>query len=306
MEDKIFVNLSADHTFECDVDIIGREGEGNTTRFEITIPEKLTGCSVYLDFEKPNREKLRTPRLEIENGVAVYDVVPYLLADDGEIKVQAVLTTDDGQTWKSSTKRYLIQNSINALEEIPEKEDFMTEAQKILDEIRGSVKSVNKTVPDKNGNVDIACITIADLDAICVFPRDAGLYQDGVMTASWDELMANGVFHSVLLANTGWLVVVAENDLVGELVISGTDGITQIAESGFKGCPHITSVTIPKSVTYLGADSFANCDSLTSITFEGTMAQWGDLIPNEHLGKNYWASNTPLTQIICSDGTITL
>ena len=138
MVDIIKVNLCTDanHTFESHRDIIGREGEGDTSRFELTIPEKLTGCSVYLDFEKPDGQPLRTPRLGVDNNVAIYDVVPYLLTNDGEIKVQAILISKDGQTWKSSIKRYIIKNSINADEEIPEKEDFMTEAQKVLDEVR--------------------------------------------------------------------------------------------------------------------------------------------------------------------------
>lgn len=134
MEEKILVNLSTDHIFESANEIIGREGEGNTSRLEITVPEILCGCSVYLDFEKPNGEKLRTPKLEIENGVAVYDVVPYLLTDDGEIKVQAVLITASGGTWKSSIKKYINQHSINALDDIPDKENFLYEAQKVLDQ----------------------------------------------------------------------------------------------------------------------------------------------------------------------------
>lgn len=137
MEDKILVNLSTDHTFECNVEIIGREGEGNTTRFEITVPEGLTGCSVYLDFEKPNGEKFRSPKLKMENGVAIYDVVPYLLTDDGEIKVQAVLVTNGGQTWKSYTKRYIIPDSIDALEEIPKKEDFIAD---VLSNVTNALK----------------------------------------------------------------------------------------------------------------------------------------------------------------------
>lgn len=142
MEDKILVNLSADHVYECTTDIIGREGEGNTTRLEITIPEKLNDCSVYLDFEKPNGEKFRTPKLSIENGKAVYDVVQYLLTDDGEIKAQAVLISSDGKIWKSSKKKYIIQNSINAFEEPPNKEDFMTEAQRVLDELDESLDNI--------------------------------------------------------------------------------------------------------------------------------------------------------------------
>ena len=154
MEDKILVNLSTDanHTFECETNIIGREGEGNTSRFEITVPEKLKGCSVYLDFEKPNGEKLRTPELKMENGVAVYDVVAYILADDGEVKVQAVLQTSNGQIWKSSIKSYFNQNSINALEETPQKEDFLTEIQRVLDEISKYVIVVDSSLDKTSSN----------------------------------------------------------------------------------------------------------------------------------------------------------
>ena len=138
MEYKISVTLNTDanHTFESADTVIGRAGEGSTTRMEITIPTELTGCSVYLDFEKPNGEKLRTPQLDLENSKAVYDVVQYLLTDYGEIKVQAVCITDDSKIWKSSKKTYHILKSINAIDDIPEKEDFMTEAQKLLDELR--------------------------------------------------------------------------------------------------------------------------------------------------------------------------
>lgn len=120
MEDIILVYFSTDHTFESATDTIGREGEVNTSRFEIDIPERLINCSVYLDFEKPNGEKFRSPKLEVENGVAVYDVVPFLLTDDGEMFVQAVLITEKGKIWKSSIKRYAVHKSINSLEEIPE------------------------------------------------------------------------------------------------------------------------------------------------------------------------------------------
>lgn len=137
MKDKILVNLSEDanHTFESSDNIIGREGEDGTTRLEITIPEKLIGCSVYLDFEKPDGEKLKTLPLNTESGKAVYDVDGYLLTKYGEIKVQAVLTTNDGKIWKSSKKKYHIQKSINADGEIPDKEGFIDEANKILEEL---------------------------------------------------------------------------------------------------------------------------------------------------------------------------
>lgn len=157
MQDKIIVNLGEDHTYQCTTDIIGREGEGNSARLEIFIPEKFIGSSVYLDFEKPSGEKFRTPRLEVEKGVAVYNVLPYLLTERGQIKVQVIFITESGQTWKSSVKRYINKYSINAEDAIPEKEDFIFKAQKLLDELSNGkfVLSINGIEPDENGNVDL-------------------------------------------------------------------------------------------------------------------------------------------------------
>ena len=139
MEDKILITLCTDanHTLECASDIIGREGEGNTTQLSVTIPNALSGHRVYLDFEKPNGEKIRTPELELDsNDVAIYDVVPYLLTDDGLIKVQAVLISGEGQIWKSSKKKFRISKSINAIEEIPDRDAFMVGGQQLLDDLR--------------------------------------------------------------------------------------------------------------------------------------------------------------------------
>lgn len=139
MEDKILITLCTDanHTLECASDIIGREGEGNTTQLSVTIPNALSGHRVYLDFEKPNGEKIRTPELELDsNDVAIYDVVPYLLTDDGLIKVQAVLISEEGQTWKSSKKKFRISKSINAIEEIPDRDAFMVGGQQLLEDLR--------------------------------------------------------------------------------------------------------------------------------------------------------------------------
>lgn len=142
MENRIVVNIGTDHAFECATDIIGRSGEGDSTKLEITIPDKLHNCSVYLDFEMPNGEKLRTPKLEIEGGVAVYKVAQYLLTEKGELKVQLVFVNEGGAIWKSFKKRFNILKSINAEEEIPDKEDFITKAQRILDELSGEVAEI--------------------------------------------------------------------------------------------------------------------------------------------------------------------
>lgn len=166
MKDKISVNVAVDlnHTYECPTDILGREGEGNTSQLEITIPEQLCNCSVYIDFEKPNGETLRTPKLEVVNGVATYDVPQFILTDSGEIKVQLVFQKDDGTVWKSSIKKYHNQKSINAVDDIPEKEDFISEAQKLIDQLSGEVEEVAKALANDTDFVNSIIDTIEEAD----------------------------------------------------------------------------------------------------------------------------------------------
>lgn len=142
MKDFISVSVSSDHNYECGTNILGRAGEGDITRLKITIPEALASYDAYLDFEKPNEERVRTPRLESTDGVAYYDVAPYLLTEHGELKVQLILQSSNGEIWKSSIKRYSIQKSINAVDDIPDKEDFITEVQKLVDELSGEVAEI--------------------------------------------------------------------------------------------------------------------------------------------------------------------
>ena len=78
----------------------------------------------------------------------------------------------------------------------------------------------------------------------------------------------------------------------------GTLGITAFA---FEGCTGLTNITIPESVTSIGDKAFRDCTGLTSINFNGTKAQWS-AIPK---GSD-WNNNVPATQVICTDGAISL
>ena len=78
----------------------------------------------------------------------------------------------------------------------------------------------------------------------------------------------------------------------------GTLGITAFA---FEGCTGLTNITIPESVTSIGDKAFRDCTGLTSINFNGTKAQWS-AIPK----GSYWNNNVPATQVICTDGAISL
>ena len=142
MENRIQINLGTDHALECTEKVIGRAGEGLVSKLVITVPEALRGFDAYIDFEKPNGETFRTPKLETAYGVVTYDVPQYLLIENGEIKVQLVFEKSNGTVWKSSKKRYTILKSINAVDDIPDKEDFITVAQRLIDELSQEVEDI--------------------------------------------------------------------------------------------------------------------------------------------------------------------
>ena len=208
---------------------------------------------------------------------------------------------------------------------------------------------------------DVEIMTIPEIDAICVIPLNPGLYQDGVMTMSWDNLcgtwnnshteLVDGVFLEGYedLETTMSYTQQEDNNtvstLVGKLVIDDSisgigawcfyrctgltevvlpKNLTGIAIRAFEGCNSLTNIKIPFNVDTIGEYAFASCSQLadiiiettklswigygafcdtaaTSITFKGTMSQWENITKEDG-----WNDFSALTQIICSDGTITL
>lgn len=55
-------------------------------------------------------------------------------------------------------------------------------------------------------------------------------------------------------------------------------GITSIPDSAFYGCDKLASVTIPAGVTSIGKNAFIMCYALDNIYFNGTGAQWTELL----------------------------
>ena len=113
-------------------------------------------------------------------------------------------------------------------------------------------------------------------------------------------------------------------ECIGLTSITIPDGVTGISGDAFCGCSGLTSITIPASVTSIGDNAIRECTGLksvaipdsvtsigecavwgctvlTSITFEGTVEQWNAITKGEA-----WNSRVPATEVICSDGTVTL
>lgn len=83
---------------------------------------------------------------------------------------------------------------------------------------------------------------------------------------------------------------------------STISGSGLLGASAFYNCSALTDVTIGKGINTIASQAFGFCESLTEIKYTGTMAEW-NAITKADLWKN---GSTNLTQVICSDGTITL
>ena len=78
-------------------------------------------------------------------------------------------------------------------------------------------------------------------------------------------------------------------------------GVTTIGMKAFQYCDSLTSVVIPDSVASIGSYAFIGCTGLTSITFEGTVERWNAITKGDN-----WNKDVPATEVICSDGTISI
>lgn len=130
--DVIRCKVGVDHFFRCSVDTIARSGEGNSTRMEIELPQKLCDRTLYLDFKKPGGERVKTPPLSIDDNIATYNLPLWLLDEQGVLEVQLDAHSDSGRVWKSYVKKFNVRYSIGALDDIPDREDFVADVEKRL------------------------------------------------------------------------------------------------------------------------------------------------------------------------------
>ena len=79
------------------------------------------------------------------------------------------------------------------------------------------------------------------------------------------------------------------------------DNVTTIGQTAFQNCSGMTSLTIGKNVTDIGAGAFNGCSNLSYIKFNGTVEQW-----NAMSKGTGWNRNVLATEVVCSDGTISL
>lgn len=151
----ICANIDRNHIYNCTSKTIGRQGENECTQLEITLEECLCDSWVFLHFEKPDGTTKVTPKLEIVDNKATYDIGNDLLDIDGSLSVFAELHKESGLVWRSSIKTYTVLSQFNGTDLIENKEDFLTEAQKTLDnmeELKEEVETGLTPTIGENGN----------------------------------------------------------------------------------------------------------------------------------------------------------
>lgn len=163
MRDIINVSVKENHFFDCPQHAIALQGEGLSHSLVIEINDKLNQYWPYLDFRKPSGEPFKTPRLTVENNKINYKLPLSLLDEKGILEVQLVLQDESGFIWKSNVKKFNIRHSINAVDGIPNKEDFITVAQNQLDRAENLLEEITQMYGESVGDVANALDHIIEL-----------------------------------------------------------------------------------------------------------------------------------------------
>ena len=120
----------------------------------------------------------------------------------------------------------------------------------------------------------------------------AGLYQDGILVKTWEELLAE------------YFIIVEDNcvgcgikDIVGHLVIPDNININTLIVRAFQNQINLTSIEIPASVTSIGDYAFFKCSGLTNVSIGSGVTS---------IGNYAFSGCTSLTSIVIPKGVTSI
>lgn len=118
MIDEIFIKVKDNGEVQAENYVLTMENENDSKGFVVTLPEKISSYSIYVEFEKSNGKTLTSKRLLSEQNIIKYDLGKNILDCAGILKVQFIARNDSGLSWKSDTANFIIKKSINATEQV--------------------------------------------------------------------------------------------------------------------------------------------------------------------------------------------
>ena len=75
----------------------------------------------------------------------------------------------------------------------------------------------------------------------------------------------------------GKILYCYKGEMPSNTTITVKEGTTSIAGICFAECTNLISITIPKSVTYIGMGAFFMCDNLKTINYKGSKEDWNNI-----------------------------
>lgn len=111
------------------------------------------------------------------------------------------------------------------------------------------------------------------------------------VTGGNTSYVSGNYYEALINSTTNTLELGCKNTIIPSFV-------TSIGDHAFVNTGE--SITIPSSVTSIGDGAFGGGYSLSTINFGGTVSDWG----NVTLGEDWKPSG--ITEVICSNGTVTL
>ena len=121
--------LNKNHDLKSDESLIGYSQENLSENINIAVMDSaLYDKWAFLEFQVNDGDTYVTPRLEVDNGMINYPLPNGLLYETGTLKVQVVFRYENDWVWKSSIKKFNIEKSINADDELVKQyPDFIAE-----------------------------------------------------------------------------------------------------------------------------------------------------------------------------------
>lgn len=134
---------------------IGVDNENISEQLIINIePEELLNKWAYIEFQVNEGNKYNTPRIDIVDRQIIYDL-PNGLLEKGYVKIQVIFRDDTNFLWKSFEKKFHVSDAINACQNLPEEyPDFITEAQKLLDEVSIDAAKIDEVIETEAARVE--------------------------------------------------------------------------------------------------------------------------------------------------------